>query len=78
MWEGNKMSLGQRRTRRARGASLVVLAGIACAGAARDGRLKWRYATGGPVRSSPAVGRDGTVYRSRAENVSFVLAVRRP
>ena len=27
-----------------------------------DGSLKWKYATGEVVRSSPAVGADGTVY----------------
>ena len=27
-----------------------------------DGKLGWKFATGGPIMSSPVVGRDGTVY----------------
>jgi len=27
-----------------------------------DGSLKWKYQTGGPVKSSPAIGSDGTIY----------------
>jgi outer membrane protein assembly factor BamB len=29
---------------------------------AQNGTVKWTYQTGGPVRSSPAIGPDGTIY----------------
>jgi outer membrane protein assembly factor BamB len=38
-----------------------------------DGSLKWRFNTGGVVRSSPAVGADGTVYVGSYSNRLFAL-----
>ncbi|MBN2466233.1 PQQ-like beta-propeller repeat protein, partial [candidate division WOR-3 bacterium] len=38
-----------------------------------DGTLKWRYLTGGVVRSSPAVAPDGTIYFGSYDNRLYAL-----
>ncbi len=38
-----------------------------------DGTLKWRFQTGGVVRSSPAIGADGTVYVGSYDNRLYAL-----
>ena len=35
--------------------------------------LKWSYATGGAVFSSPAIGADGTVYVGSADNMTYAF-----
>ena len=39
----------------------------------RDGKLKWRFATGGEIVSSPAVGRDGTIYVGSRDNNFYAI-----
>jgi len=38
-----------------------------------DGTLKWRFQTGGPVRSSPAIAPDGTIYVGSHDNRLYAL-----
>ncbi|MBN2465769.1 PQQ-like beta-propeller repeat protein [candidate division WOR-3 bacterium] len=38
-----------------------------------DGSLKWRFNTGGVVRSSPAIGADGTIYVGSYSNSLYAL-----
>jgi len=38
-----------------------------------DGTLKWKFLTGGPVRSSPAIGADGTVYVGSNDNHLYAI-----
>ncbi len=41
---------------------VLILCFASEGGAAAPGTLKWSYATGGGIYSSPAVGPDGTIY----------------
>jgi outer membrane protein assembly factor BamB len=38
---------------------------------AQVGTVKWTYQTGGPVRSSPAVGPDGTIYVGSSDSAKL-------
>ena len=54
-------------------AVLLLLAVVALAAANEPGTLKWRYQTGDFVRSSPAIGSDGTVYVGSDDNYLYAL-----
>ena len=43
-------------------ALLLATGFAAAAGVDGDGTLKWKFKTAGIIASSPAVGRDGTIY----------------
>ncbi len=38
-----------------------------------DGSLKWKYATGNSIDSSPAIGADGTIYVGSYDNYLYAL-----
>jgi outer membrane protein assembly factor BamB len=39
----------------------------------RPGTLKWKYKTGGPIKSSPAIGQDGTVYITSMDSCLYAF-----
>jgi outer membrane protein assembly factor BamB len=41
--------------------------------AASDGKLKWRYKVGGGIKSSPAIGSDGTVYIGSLDSCVYAI-----
>jgi len=38
-----------------------------------DGTLKWKFGTGGDILSSPAIGKDGTIYVGSYDNYLYAI-----
>ncbi|TKJ43278.1 hypothetical protein CEE36_04390 [candidate division TA06 bacterium B3_TA06] len=53
--------------------SAVLLVSTQCK-SDRPSTLKWKYKTGGPIRYSPAIGHDGTVYVTSMDSCLYAFS----
>jgi outer membrane protein assembly factor BamB len=52
-------------------AILLLISGCKTEG---SGTLKWKYKTGGPILSSPAIGQDGTIYIGSGDSCLYAFS----